>query len=47
MAQDVTSDAQEVGGSNLIVFGELQGLADQAIFDVVIGLTSMCQEDLL
>jgi hypothetical protein len=33
-----------VSGSNLIVFGELQGLADQAIFDAVIGLTSMSED---
>ena len=46
VAQDVAGDAQEVSGSNLIVFGELQGFADQAIFDAVIGLTGMGQEQL-
>ena len=46
VAQDVAGDAQEVSGSNLIVFGELQGFADQAIFDAVIGLTGMGQEEL-
>jgi hypothetical protein len=46
VAQDVTSDTQELSGPNLIVFGEIQGLADETIFDAVIGLTSMRQEDL-
>ena len=46
VAQDVTGDAQEVSGPNLVVFGELQGLAAQAIFAAVVGLSSMRQEDL-
>jgi hypothetical protein len=46
VAQDVAGDAQEVSGPHLVVFGELQGLADQTIFDAVVSVTSMGQEDL-
>ena len=46
MTQHVAGDPQQVGSTDLIVFGKVQGFADQTLFEDVIGLAGMREQHL-
>ncbi len=46
MTQHVAADRQQMGRADLLVCGQLQGFADQTLFEAVRGLAGLCEQHL-